>query len=198
MILVATTTRDAITAGTTGDLIRLLRRHPDARFTAAIGIYISNLRQQCAAMALQTGASHLLFIDADMRFPADTIDRLVAHDRDLVAANYVQRTMPEWWTARLQEQSVSSVEQTGLQAVDSVGCGVLLIRASVFQRLPKPWFDTPYDGTQHLGEDLTFCRLAKAHGIYAWIDHDLSQQVRHQGAIEWGVSTAPELVASNG
>jgi hypothetical protein len=30
---------------------------------------------------------------------------------------------------------------------------------------------------------------------YVWIDHDLSQQVRHQGTIEWGVSTAPELSA---
>lgn len=197
MILVATTTRDAITAGTTGDLIRLLRRHPDAKFMAAMGIYISNLRQQCATLALQTGVSHLLFIDADMRFPADTLDRLVAHGQDIVAANCVQRTMPEWWTARDGWQSVSSVGQTGLQAVDSVGCGVMLIRTSVFQRLPKPWFDTPYDGEQHIGEDLTFCRLARRRGMSIWIDHDLSQQVRHQGTIEWGVSTAPELAASN-
>jgi hypothetical protein len=195
VILVATTTRDAITAGTTGDLIRLLRRHPDAKFMAAIGIYISNLRQQCATLALQTGASHLLFVDADMRFPVDTLDRLLAHERDIVAANYVQRTMPEWWTARRGWQSVSSVEQTGLQVVDSVGCGVMLIRASVFQLLKKPWFDTPYDGLQHVGEDLSFCRLAQGQGIHVWIDHDLSQQVRHQGTIEWGVSTVPEPVA---
>jgi hypothetical protein len=197
VILVATTTRDAITAGTTGDLIRLLRRHPDAKFMAAIGIYISNLRQQCASVALQTGASHLLFIDADMRFPANTLDRLLAHDLELVAANYVQRTMPEWWTARLEGHSVSSVGQTGLQAVDSVGCGVMLIRASVFGKIPRPWFDTPYDGVQHLGEDLTFCRHAQAHGIPVWVDHDLSQEGRHQGTLEWGVQTVTSCIPPN-
>jgi hypothetical protein len=154
VILVATTTRDAITAGTTGDLIRLLRRHPDAKFMAAIGIYISNLRQQCATLALQTGASHLLFVDADMRFPEDTIDRLVAWDVDLVGANYVQRTIPEWWTARKDGASVSSVGRTGHQCVDFVGFGVMLISRELFETLERPWFDTPYEGGTHVGEDL--------------------------------------------
>jgi hypothetical protein len=195
MILVATTTRDAITAGTTGDLIRLLRRHPDAKFMAAIGIYISNLRQQCATLALQTGASHLLFVDADMRFPEDTIDRLVAWDVDLVGANYVQRTIPEWWTARKDGASVSSVGRTGHQCVDFVGFGVMLISRELFETLERPWFDTPYEGGTHVGEDVSFCRKVRATGLDVWIDHDLSQQVRHQGTIEWGVSTVPEPVA---
>lgn len=187
MIVIATPTRDSITAGTTGDLIRLCRRHPDTRWMACLGIYIGNLRQMAAQAALQTGASHVLFIDSDMRFPEDTLDRLLAHDADIVGANYVQRTMPEWWVARKDQQVVSSVGRSGLERVDSVGFGVMLVHAHVFHGLQRPWFDTPYDGTTHLGEDLYFCQQANAAGFYVRIDHDLSQQVRHQGTVELGV-----------
>jgi hypothetical protein len=187
VIVIATPTRDMVTAGFAGDLVKLCRRHPDARFAALMGIYIASLRCSAVSLAQQVGASHLLFIDSDMRFPEDTIDRLVARDKDIVAANAVQRTMSEWWNSRVDGQSVSSEGRSGLQSVDSTGCGVMLIKMSVFDRLPSPAFETPFDGHHHVGEDLYFCRLARAHGFTVWIDHDLSQFVRHQGTVEHGV-----------
>lgn len=189
MILLATPTRDTVTAGFAGDLVRLCRRHPDLRFMAALGIYIANLRQLCVSAAQQLGASHLLFVDSDMRFPADTLDRLLEHDLPIVAANYVQRTMPEWWVARVDGQPTSSVGRTGVQEVESVGFGVILIQTALFTTLARPWFDTPYDGENHLGEDLYFCQQARKAGVSVWVDHDLSQSVRHQGTIEYGVDT---------
>lgn len=189
MIVIATPTRDLVTAGYTGDLVRLCRRHPDAKFLACLGIYIANLRQMAVQLAQGANASHLLFLDSDMRFPEDTLDRLLAHDKDIVAGNSVQRTAPQWWNARLNGQSVSSVGRTGLEKVDSVGCGVMLIRLGVFNVLRRPWFDTPYDGQTHLGEDITFCKVARSAGFEIWIDHDLSQSIRHEGSIEWGVET---------
>lgn len=186
MIVLATPTRDNVTAGFAADLAKLYRRHPEVRFCAALGIYIANLRQYCVSMAQQVGASHILFIDSDMRFPEDTLDRLLAHDLDIVAANAVQRTASQWWTSRIDDQSVSSLGRTGLQQVDSIGFGVALIRLSVFDALERPWFDTPYDGQNHVGEDISFCRKARAAWFTVWIDHDLSQVVRHQGTVELG------------
>ena len=75
----------------------------------------------------------------------------------------------------------------GLEQVDSVGCGVMLVRLSVFDALPQPWFSTPYNGREHIGEDLYFCQQARAVGFDVWIDHDLSQRVRHTGTVELGV-----------
>lgn len=187
MIVLATPTRADVTAGFTGDLIKLCRRRPDVKWLAPIGIYIGQLRSGCVALAQQAGASHLLFVDADMRFPEDTLDRLLEASVDIVAANYVQRTMPEWFVARIAGASVSSVGCTGRLAVDSVGCGVMLIKMSVFDRLERPWFATPDDGYEHVGEDVYFCRKARAAGLTVWIDHDLSQAVKHQGTIEYGV-----------
>lgn len=187
MIVIATPTRDMVSAGFTGDLVKLCRRHPDARFAAALGIYIANLRNQCVTLARAAGASHLLFIDSDMRFPEDTLDRLLAADRDIVAANCVMRTMSQLWVAQKNGASLSSVGRRGLEAVDLTGCGVMLIRLSVFDKLPAPWFSTPWNGATHIGEDVHFCQLARAFGFDVWIDHDLSQAVRHQGTIELGV-----------
>jgi hypothetical protein len=196
VILIATPTRDSVTAGTTGDLIRLCRRHPDARWIAALGIYIAHLRESSASAAVQAGASHVLFIDSDMRVPEDTIDRLVAHDCDIVGANYVQRTMPDWWVSRLCGSTVSSLGKRGLERVDSTGFGVMLIRTDVFRRLPQPWFSTPFDGKTYLGEDVAFCQQATAAGLSVMIDHDLSQHVRHTGAIEYGVEHTRELAVA--
>lgn len=191
MIVIATPTRDTVTAGYVGDLVRLCRRHPDARFTAALGIYIANLREQCVKIALHAGASHVLFIDSDMRFPEETVDRLLAAKKDIVAANYVQRTMPEWWVARRDGQSVSSLGKTGLEAVDSVGCGVMLIKLSVLDALPRPWFSTPYNGQEHVGEDVYFCQRASTAGFSVWIDHDVSQAVRHCSVVELDAQSGP-------
>lgn len=193
MILIATPTRDSITAGTATDLIGITRLHPDdTKFTAIPGIYIANLRNQAVTMARSLGASHLLFIDSDMRFPPSTLDRLLAADVAIVAANYAQRTMPIWSVARVEGKPFSSFGRHGLQSVESVGCGVMLISLGVFESLPKPWFDTPYSATYEtqLGEDVFFCQQARANGFDVWIDHDLSNEVRHQAVTEY--LTMPE------
>lgn len=193
MIVVATPTRDTVTAGYVGDLVKLIRRHPDLKFAAPLGIYIANLRNQAVTLAQAVGASHLLFIDSDMRFPEDTLDRLVSASKDIVAANYICRTMPELWVARDFEGNVSSIKKTGLQRVDSVGCGVMLIRTRVFDTVPQPWFSTPFNGSDHTGEDVFFCRQARDAGFSVWIDHDLSMNVRHAGTIELGAHLSTEL-----
>lgn len=184
VILIATPTRDQVNATFCADLVRLTRRHPDAKFAALLGIYVANLRNSAASMALQMRASHLLFIDSDMRFPADTLERLLAHDKDIVAANYAMRTMPELCVAHKDGQSVSSAGKRGLERVDHVGCGVMLIRTAIFAELPQPWFSTPWWNDTHKGEDVCFCEHADDHGIDVWIDHDLSQVVRHTGSVE--------------
>ena len=188
MIVIATPTRADISIDTAADILRACRRQPEMlRFMGLKGIYIAALRHAAVSAARQAGASHVLFVDSDMRFPADAPERLLDHDVDIVAANYVQRTMPEWWCSRANGQPLSSYHRTGLQSVESTGCGLMLVRLSVFDEWAGAYFETPYSGREHLGEDLWFCHEARARGFQVWIDHDLSQQVRHQGTVEHGV-----------
>jgi hypothetical protein len=194
MVVIATPTRDSVTAGFAGDLIKLCRRHPDARWMAPLGIYIADLRNKAVKAAQTAGASHLLFLDSDMRFPEDTLERLLAHNLDIVAANYVQRTMSEWCVARIEGVPVQSQGKSGLQVVDSTGTGVMLVKMSVFDNDPtEPWFDTPIHNGVFIGEDVFFCKKTYGYALDVHIDHDLSQDVRHQGSVELSVQPQPVL-----
>jgi hypothetical protein len=120
----------------------------------------------------------------------------LAHQKPIVGANYVMRSAPALWVSNIGGQSVSSVGQKGLQAVDHTGCGVLLIEMSVFEKVGWPPFSCPYSPEfgHHFGEDLHFCQLVRRHGYQVWIDHDLSQFVQHQGYAQYGVSSFPTVV----
>lgn len=186
MIVICTPTRDTVNAGFAYDLVNLVRYNSDAVFAVTQGTYLSNLRSLLVKTSLQNGASHILFIDSDMRFPHDSLDRLLAHDADIVGANYRQRTQ-EGFTARKDGSFITSKDKTGLEEVDTMGMGVTLIKADVFKKLPEPWFDMPFVGDKHVGEDVSFCNLARSHGFKIMVDHDLSQQIKHAGLIEFAL-----------
>jgi predicted O-methyltransferase YrrM len=134
-----------------------------------------------------TGASHIMFIDSDMMFPKTALKQLLTRDKDIIGANYIQRVRQDQWSAQIRGESVISTEQNGVQEVDSIGMGVCLIKTEVFKTIPQPWFNTPFENNQYMGEDNFFCRLAQEHGYKIYVDHDLSQQVRHIGEIKLGV-----------
>ncbi len=69
-----------------------LQREAQVSLFCQRGSIIMEARNACVAAAEQIGASHILFIDSDMSFPPDTLDRLLAHHVDIVGGNYVRRT----------------------------------------------------------------------------------------------------------
>ncbi|MFA6134726.1 MAG: hypothetical protein WC869_11990 [Phycisphaerae bacterium] len=139
--------------------------------------------------ALTAGASHILFLDSDMRFPPDTLLRLLSHDQDIVAANCVQRAFPTRATAWAAGAHVfTEADSTGLEEVESIGTAVMMIKASVFGAMKPPAFffePKPDDAFSFLGEDQYFCRKARECGFKVWIDHDLSQHVAHVGTLAY-------------
>ena len=58
------------------------------------GTLIADQRMKLARMALEGGADYLLFLDSDMRFPANAVRQLLKHDKHIVAANYATRRLP--------------------------------------------------------------------------------------------------------
>lgn len=186
MIYVCVLTRDSVNANTTCDLIQLLRENPSYAFACVCGIYVQNLREGTAGAVLASGATHLCFIDADMMFPKDAIEKLLKHDKEIIGANYRQRVMQDKWTAFKDGVSVSSYGKNGIEEVDSLGMGLTLIKTSVFSKLPKPWFPMEWKDGTNVGEDIGFCRLAKKNGYKIYVDHNLSQDVHHIGNIILG------------
>lgn len=169
------------------------------------GTYVHRSREQLAEKALQAGADYILWVDADMRFPPDALVRLLLHDKDMVGINYSKRGLPaefvatkhvDWETDEESEKCVTRSDSTGLESVDAIGFGLVLMRTHVFKRLAseRPWFWYEMKGYGHIGEDVYFCRLVKEAGLDIYVDHDLSRECSHIGSLEYMTAHAEDAL----
>lgn len=194
MISVVTPSSALMCATTHHDLMAIRSQLQDAKTGVALGG--ANLCDRINAYARDaqaSGATHLVIIEADMRaMDADVVSRLLKRHVHIVGANYRQRQHDGWTAVGLDGVPVSSVGKTGIELVSRVGCGVVAIDMRVFRDLPRPWFSAPYVAAQdiHQGPDFYFCEKAIAHGHRVFVDHDVSQRVRHIGSVEFGVDAA--------
>lgn len=194
LIAIATPCQDQVAAGYALDLAKLVG-YSTALQTMNLalvqnkGTIIPEQRQSLAKLALQMGASHVLWIDSDMRFPKTALERLLSHDKPIVAANYPMRRPPVLPTAedRTHGHLFTEPNADGLVEVSRCGMGLMLVETRVFQALSAPWFTLGYSKADDgfVGEDVYFCRKAKEAGFPTLIDQALSIEVKHIGELEY-------------
>ncbi len=166
--------------------------------------YIDQNRNDLCAAALVSDATHVLWLDDDMRFPKDALLRLMERGVDVVGANYPSRRVENGiapvtikhiggeGAENPAERCYTRPDSTGIEEVDAVGFGCLLMRTSAIAAIPHPWFEQffDHDNERWVGEDVDFCMKLKAEGIRAYIDHDLSKEVSHTGTFEFNMQHA--------
>ena len=113
-------------------------------------------------------------------FPADTLKKLLAHDKPVVGATYARR-VPPFHALTMTEEGEHRHITSGLQRVRLLPTGCMLIRMDVFDQLIKPYFNLATEGDQLRGEDYYFCEQLLARGFEIWCDGDLSVQLGHIG-----------------
>lgn len=133
---------------------------------------IASSRMWLAKQAVEKGATHLLFIDSDMLFPSDTLDQLLAREKDIIGVEYHKRKFPlETVTAYFPEGEKSETEPF---KVGVAGTGFLLIKTDVFKNpnLDKNWFSfgRNAEGKNVIGEDGWFCFEARKAGYDIYVD----------------------------
>lgn len=162
---------------------RLTRDKIDYQLHVFCGSVIAESRTRLANEALDNGATHLLWLDSDIHFPANIVDKFLKHNQDIVAANYSTRYHPYQSVAFTDANNADKRLDTkvGLHKVWAVGLGCVMIKRSVFETLPKPWFAHEYnkDIDTFSGEDIYFCNQANHHGIDVWVDAEI--QLAHIG-----------------
>jgi hypothetical protein len=170
--------------------------------------YIHKGRQQLLDEALKLGGHYVLWLDSDMRFPKDLLIRLLAHDKEMVGINYSTRGIPPRFVAikrvGIDDENnegyacATYPDSTGLEEVEAVGFGAVLMKMVVTQTLPEnePWFWYGYNdaGRTHVGEDVWFCRLVRKGGWKIYVDHDLSKECRHMGQMEFALEHAQKML----
>jgi hypothetical protein len=161
---------------------------------ASSGANITNARNEICRMFLDThDADWLLFIDTDMTFEPDIVDRLVqaAHPtlRPVLGALCFSlqdgfRACPTIYVVR-PDHRVGRVfdypKNELLAALTGTGC--LLIHRDVLVALrsrPKPyeWFQETSHGDVPIGEDITFC--LRCHGMKIPVHVDTSIKCGHE------------------
>ena len=176
-------------AALVGFMVKTTKHDVDI-YTAA-GTLIFDQRNKLVQTSLEAKCDYIVFIDADMRFPKDTIMRLLRHQKDIIGVNATTRTEPVIPTAKnltINDDGsctwlpIYSNSLDGISKADGIGCGVMMIKASVFAKLEEPYFYfEQLPNNKILGEDIYFCIKAKDAGVDTWVDHDLSMDIKHIG-----------------
>lgn len=162
------------------------------------GAYVQKNRFRGVKKALEFGVDYILFIDTDMSFPNNSLVQLIKAEKDIVGANYVRRAPP--YDSLAKTTNGKSQFVSGIVEVDWIPTGLLLVKTDVFRALPRPWFEVKWNGIDYVGEDYSFCNLARNHGYKIWMDCDLSAQVVHWGEMgfKWtGEGQGYSFVAEN-
>lgn len=183
-------TRDTVPAAFAVDVAQLYaytrERGPwgtDVTIGFVASTYIHVGREWFLEASRKQGATHVLWLDTDMTVPRETAVLLAMHEQPIVACNYVVRQASGIFTAyRYGQRIPTTAASTGLEQVEYVGMGAMLMRTDVVEGLGRPWFRhglNEFGGD--VGEDVMFCRGLNAAGFTIYIDHDLSKQVGHIG-----------------
>jgi len=180
------------------DLAAYSAAHAQMMTISCSGCYVEDNREGAVEFAMNTGVPFdwLLWIDGDMMFPHDALVRLMAHGKDIVGANYRQRTPPYAYVGHYLNGLEPDLRAPGLYPMGHLPTGFLLTRFDVYRHLPQPWFKAGSRGEAR--DDVYFCRQALAAGYEIWCDHDLTMQIRHISTQEIGWFAPEQIVRVQG
>ena len=128
---------------------------------------------------LKTDAEYLLMVDADNPPTIDVVP-LRAHDLDVVGfpTPVIHALKPDTLLWNVYQEYgekyiAASSRGKGIQRVDVVGTGCIMIARKVLEKLKAPFNrELNEDGTNKHGEDAAFCRKAKREGFKVWVAWD--------------------------
>lgn len=192
-ILIAVPCMDQVAAGFAYSLA-MLRKVGTCAVTFTIGSLIYDSRNKIAAQAIEMGADRVLWLDSDMTFTPDLLEKLNSaldedESRQMVTGVYYRRTTP--YTPVLfrdLKDNNSALEWEGYddypkdRVFEIAGCGFgcVLMKTDLLLEMAAE-YQTWFDPMLKAGEDLAFCmRVHKlGHKIYC----DPSVQCGHIGNI---------------
>lgn len=196
-VLIAVPTFENITPDTFRAIYNMGKGEHECLFEFVRGYDCATARNKIAKLALSVGADYVLMVDNDVTPPLDALINLISHGVDVCSGFYMHRnsstnavsertsicklekpdggyyfgypTESQWTIAELREKREAGEH---LIEIHGGGMGCILIRTSVFNEVPYPWFDwVDYgQGIGMLSEDLFFCESCRNEGIKLYAD----------------------------
>ena len=177
---------------------------------------VSRARNHCTRVFLESDCTHMLFIDSDLVFSVDQINRMMEFDEDLVGGAYYKKCegAPQGVWNCLPDVNLTD---SGLLEVKYVGTGFMRISRKVFELMIQEfgneisyqvdpdhkqkeydfWHVGRYvfsDGSpnRYLSEDWWFCQKWRDIGGKVWLDR--GTVLKHSGNALYPLSYQDKII----
>ena len=146
---------------------------------------LSQGRQNMLDAAMLEGFTHALFIDDDMTFPPDMLDKLFGRFVKAIGVNALRKdhVKMSFTATDPNGEHVNSNTRGGISLCLNCGLGIFLIDLDVVRKIPRPHFEVLWNEAAggYVGEDRYFINKIRERGTNVYIDHDVSRTIGHVG-----------------
>ena len=170
---------------------------------------IHQARNYLTSVFLTTQYQYMLFIDSDVEFEPEAVLRMMVAKKNIVCTPYrvkAEELSRHIYTVEFKDPKNILVLAGGLVEIEAGPTGLMLIDRKVFEKIiknhpelkirnkatPKAekshefyynFFDFGFNDGYAMGEDVSFCRLARGNGfkIYA----NIESSTTHHGSFAW-------------
>ena len=155
-------------------VVRLARDQVNFDVFINNGTLVHVARDKIACKAINEGYTHVLWLDADMIFGPDILENLMDCREDFVTGVAHSRRPPfvSCLFKRMDDIShLERFEEYPAQPFEVAGCGFacVLITTAILRDVQMN-YKTCFLPYPEWGEDLSFCRRARAMGCHIWAD----------------------------
>ena len=174
--------------------------------------FVAKVRNKLVKEFLDGPGTDLFFLDDDLGWPAHKVLEFLARPEPILAGVYPKKSDDMDWPVGLDADAETGdlITDQGLYHANFAGAGFMRIKRHVLEAMaakaptfkdiemggavgefPTIFDDGPGADGWWTGEDVTFCRLARAMGFPIWIDPDIA--FRHRGGKTWNGTLADHL-----
>lgn len=173
-------------------------------FTLGHHCHVDDSRNKIVWKFLQSDCEQLIFLDADVAWPAECLLRLTQYDRDIVAGVYPKRSAHDMeYPVHVAPGTLLLAESDGLVEVLGAPTGFMKIKRHVLEKMTKAnkgrkyrskasrpdepsetiIFERTYEDGVRYGGDIAFCRNWQKMGGKVYVDPEM--YLTHLGEIEF-------------
>ena len=190
-VLIAVPCMDTVSASFAESLARL-KKGDDCEVQLVQGSLVYDSRNRLAAYAMSENFDAVLWMDADMIFPPDLLEKLSADietGKDIVSGLCFCRRYPyapviftrmELVDNKPVTDSYTDYPEDEVFRVAGCGFGVVMTKTDVLRKISEK-YHTVFSPLPHFGEDFSFCIRARECGYEIWCDSSIP--IGHVGYI---------------
>ena len=182
---------------------------------------IHQARNYLTSVFLTTQYQYLLFIDSDVEFEPEAVIRMMVAKKNIVCTPYRVKSADisqHMYTVEFKNPKNILVLAEGLVEIEAGPTGLMLIDRKVFERIiknhpelkitnkatPKAekshefyynFFDFGFKDNYAMGEDISFCRLARDNDFRIFAN--IESSTTHHGAYAWKGTFGESLKTTN-